>query len=98
MKVSELTINDVADYLRIEPEDLDDEERRSLKIFLDAAIHHAETHTGLNLDDMDNHPDISIAVCCLAGDFYTNRDMISSAKGENKTVKSILDMYAVNLL
>lgn len=99
MKVSSLTVDDLARYLKIMPDDLDDEETIVLQGFLDAAKHYAESYTGLNADEIDTHPDIVPAVCCLAGDFYTNRDMTPLVKGNvNRTVKSILDMYSVNLI
>jgi hypothetical protein len=99
MRASSLTADDLAAYLRIMPEDLDDAERLMLEGFLDAAKHYAESYTGLSMEELDRHPDITPAVCCLAGDFYTNRDMTPTIKSTvNRTVKSILDMYSVNLL
>lgn len=100
MKVSELTVNDIAEYLRIMPEDLDDAEKKTLTGFLEAARHYAESYTGLTPDQIDTHPDIVPAVCCLAADFYTNRDMTFAAirTTSNKTVDSILSMYSINLL
>ena len=56
-------------------------------------------YTGLTAEQMDEHEDISIAVLCVAGDMYTNRDMMSTAKGDvNLTARSIMDMYSVNLV
>lgn len=99
MKVSSLTAQDVASYLRIMPDDLDDGELAMLGTFLEAARHYAESYTGLTAEELDAHPDMVPAVCCLAGDFYTNRDMAPVVKETaNRTVKSILDMYSVNLL
>ena len=99
MKVSELTVADVADYLHIMPDDLDDSEKAVIAGFLEAAKRYAESYTGLSADEIDMHPDIVPAVLCLAGDFYTNRDMTIAIKGvTNKTVESILGMYSVNLL
>ena len=99
MKVSELTVADIADYLHIMPDDLDDSEKAVITGFLEAAKRDAESYTGLSADEIDKHPDIVPAVCCLAGDFYTNRDMTIAVKGvTNKMVESILGMYSVNLL
>lgn len=99
MKVSELTAEDIADYLHIMPDDLDDSEKTLLDGFLGAAKKYVESYTGLSSDEIDKHPDIVPAVCCLAGDFYTNRDMNLSGKTTpNRTVESILGMYCVNLL
>lgn len=99
MKVSELTAEDIAGYLHIMPEDLDDTEKETMASFLEAAKRYAESYTGLSADEVDTHPDIVPAVCCLAGDMYTNRDMNLSGKmTPNRTVESILAMYSVNLL
>ena len=99
MKVSELTAEDIAGYLRIMPEDLDDTEKETMVSFLEAAKRYVESYTGLSADEVDTHPDIVPAVCCLAGDMYTNRDMNLSGKmTPNRTVESILAMYSVNLL
>lgn len=99
MKVSELTAEDIAGYLRIMPEDLDDTEKETMVSFLEAAKRYVESYTGLSADEVDTHPDIVPAVCCLAGDMYTNRDMnLSGNMTPNRTVESILAMYSVNLL
>lgn len=100
MKVSALTVDDIADYLRITPDDLDETERKTMESFLEAAKRYAESYTGLTAEEIDAHPDIVPAVCCLAGDLYTNRDMnITGVKiTPNRTVESILDMYSINLL
>lgn len=99
MRVSELTVSDIAEYLRIMPEDLDEQEEKTLKGFLEAAKNYVMNYTGLSMAEIDTHPDMIPAVCCLAGDFYANRDMTLAIKGTaNKTVDSILSMYSVNLL
>lgn len=99
MRVSELTVNEIADYLRIMPEDLDTLEKKTLDGFLEAAKNYVIGYTGLTMEEIDTHPDIIPVVCCLVGDFYTNRDMTLAIKGTaNKTVDSILSMYSVNLL
>lgn len=99
MKVSELSISDIETYLHIDEDDVDDAETAMLTSFLTAAKHHVKSYTGLTDEEMDAHEDLSIAVLCIAGDMYSNRDMISTAKGtENLTAKSIMNMYSVNLL
>jgi len=99
MKVSELTVADIADYLRIMPGDLDETEKKTMAGFLEAAKSYVMSYTGLTEAEVDTYPDIVPAVCCLAGDFYTNRDMTPAVKGNsNRTVESILNMHSVNLL
>ena len=103
MKASELTVTDLAGYLRIEPEDLDKTEEAMMTAFLNAARNYAENYTGQTIERLDSHEDVAIAVLCLAGDLYTNRDMYTQLKGtgnsvQNQTVRSILDMYCVNFV
>lgn len=103
MKVSELTTSELAAYLKIETDDLDIVETAVLQSFLDAATNYAIQYTGRTLDELDEHGDCVVAVLCLAGDFYTNRDMYTNLKGTgtasvNQTINSILNMYAVNLV
>lgn len=99
MKVSELTVADIADYLRIMPGDLDETEKKTMEGFLEAAKSYVMSYTGLTEAEDDTYPDIVPAVCCLAGDFYTNRDMTPAVKGNsNRTIESILNMHSVNLL
>lgn len=103
MKVSEITVTELAAYLKIESDDLDVVETAVLQTFVDAAKEHAIQYTGRTEDELDMHGDCAVAVLCLAGDLYTNRDMYTNLKGAgtatvNKTVQSILDMYATNLI
>ena len=99
MKASELTVEDIAAYLRIMPDDLDETEKKAMVGFLEAAKSYVMSYTGLTAAEVDTYPDIVPAVCCLAGDFYTNRDMTPVVKGNsNRTVESILNMHSVNLL
>ena len=66
---------------------------------MEAAKSYVMSYTGLTEAEVDTYPDIVPAVCCLAGDFYTNRDMTPAVKGNsNRTIESILNMHSVNLL
>lgn len=103
MRASELTVENLADYLRIEPEDITDTETEMLTAFLAAAVEYVTTYTGLTAEECDAHPDLAVAVLCVAGDMYTNRDMYTSLKGTgtaaiNRTAEVILNKYAVNLV
>lgn len=98
MKVSELTVEDIAEYLRIMPGDLDEAEKDNGRV-PGSCKSYVKSYTGLTEDEVDAYPDIVPAVCCLAGDFYTNRDMTPAVKGSpNRTVESILNMHCTNLL
>ncbi len=101
MKASELTVADLASYLKIESDDLDDVETAMLQSFLDAAWEYAKSYTGQTEEYLDGKNEVAIAALCLAGDMYTNRDMYTNLKGTgtatvNRTVQTILDMHSKN--
>ena len=103
MTTSALTYEDLANYLRMETDDLTETEVASLDAFLTAAREYAANYTGLTAEQLDEHSDIAVAVLCVAGDLYTNRDMYMILKGTgnsymNRTAETILNMYAVNLV
>lgn len=93
MKVSEITTNDVAEYLRVETS-----EAASLQPLLDSAKAYIKSYTGLDDEAVDKHPDLVPVVFVLVADYYDNREYTSKSNNVNKVVKSTLDMYCTNLL
>lgn len=103
MTVSGLVYTDVVRYLHIDPVDVTAAEQVLLTAYLDAAKSYAKDYTGQDVEALDEIGDVmAVAVLCLAADMYTNRDMVTGGtKGTvntNKTVESILNMHAVNLV
>ena len=47
MKVSELTVDDIARHMKLDTEELTEEERTDLQIILDAAIEYISDYTGI---------------------------------------------------
>ncbi len=102
MKVSEITIEDVAEHLRLE-----DDEYSSVQLtaILEAAKEYVADYTGIpqhtdgsigtTLDDYAKFP---IAVFVLCQDMYDNRSFYVERNNVNKVVQSILDMHRVNLV
>lgn len=95
MKVSDLTANDIADFLRL---DSDSEEAAKLGPILDAAIDYAKATTGLDLEDLDLHSDITLAVMVLCQDMYDNRAMYVDKSNANRVVTAILHQYRQNFV
>ncbi|MDE7436786.1 MAG: head-tail connector protein [Lachnospiraceae bacterium] len=93
MKVSEITIADVADYIR---EDEPDE--KLLTAILTAAKEYVCKYTGLSPEQVDSHEDFWLAVMCLCQDMYDTRSMYVERGNTNRVVESILAMHAVNYL
>lgn len=93
-KVSEITVDDLLEYLHDEPSR---ENMRLLPVLLSAAISHIKSYTGLNDEKIDSHSDMVVAVYMLVQDWYDNRTLY--AEGSiSPTIQTILDMYSENLL
>lgn len=95
-KVSDITMQALADYLRIaDPSDADN----TLLAAIIRAVHaYLTKYTGLGAADLDKSPDMVIAALCLAQDMYDNRSMYVDSTNPNLTAQSILDMHSINLL
>ncbi len=103
MTVSGLAYTDVVNYLHIDSDDVTASEQVLLTVYLNAAKNYVQSYTGLDSTEVDALGDeMAVAVLCLAADMYTNRDMITggtkSTVNVNKTVETILNMHAVNLV
>lgn len=95
-KVSDITVQALADYLRIA--DPSDDDRTLLATIIKAVPAYMGKYTGLGAADLDKSPDFVIAALCLAQDMYDNRSIYADTNKPNLTVQSILDMHSVNLL
>jgi hypothetical protein len=88
-KVSEITINDIADFIRLG--EVGDAEQNQLSTFLTIAKDYIKNYTGL--DDLDEYADLVIVVYILCQDMYDNRVMYIDKGNPNKVVQTILDMH-----
>lgn len=104
MKVSEMTIFDVAKYLKLDAGEYDPAE---LELFLDASKEYVADYTGIpqasedteaDTETLDSHAKFSIAVLALCQEFYDNRTIYSSKNNINKVLQSILFMHRKNLI
>lgn len=94
MKYSELSINDVKEYLRID----DDSEDNTLNIIFMASKSFVKGYTGLSVDQLDQYEDITMVVLCLCAEMYDNRQFTVDKSNVNPAMKIILDLYSINLL
>ena len=95
-KVSEITIEDVARYMRV---DLD--ESRDIETYLNIAKSYISSYTGIPVtneegESMDDFPDFVIVVYVLCQDMYDNRTLYVDKNSVNKVVQTILDMHTRN--
>ena len=98
-KVSDITFNDVAEYLRLTDDLIEDESNVN---FITSTISIAKTfisnYTGIAEADLDNYGDLPIVVFALCEDMYDNRSLYVENNNLNKMVETILGMHQRNLL
>ena len=99
-KVSEITIYDVAAYLRLADYDADD-----IETYLNIAKNYISNYTGIpveaedeEVETLDSYADFVIVVYILCQDMYDNRCMYVDRGNINKVVQTILDMHTRNYL
>jgi len=98
MKISEITIEDLANYVRLDdPEDIEKQELERMK---SSAISYMTDYTGLSEEDLDKHEDLTQALFVLVADMFDNRNLYIEGKATNinKSVECILGMHSINLL
>lgn len=94
-KVSEITVDDLIDYIRT-PDDA--KTRALLATLLSAAKSYIGSHTGLTDAEMDDYMELVIAVYIIVQDWYDNRTLYAQKGEVSPTVQTILDMHARNLI
>ena len=95
-KVSDITVDSVADYLRLD--EVTDSEINTLAMLISIATAYIKSYTGLDDAGVDKYPEFVIVVLILCQDMWDNRTMYVDSKDLNNTVQSILAMHSVNLL
>ena len=95
-KVSGITAESVADYLRLD--EVTDSEINTLAMLISIATSYIKSYTGLDDAGVDKYPEFVIVVLILCQDMWDNRTMYVDSKDLNNTVQSILAMHSVNLL
>ena len=96
-KVSEITIEDVASYIRV------DDYESDIETYLNIAKNYISSYTGIPVtseegESLDDFPDFIIVVYILCQDMYDNRAMYVDKSNVNKVVQTILDMHTRNNL
>lgn len=95
-KVSDITANDVADYIRLV--DFTDEDTNTLNNLIGIAKTFIMNYTGHTLEDLDNYQDFIIVVLILCQDMWDNRTLYVDKGTLSYPVETILGMHSINLL
>ena len=93
-KVSDITYQDVAEYLRI-PE-VTQSDQSLLNSLIGIAKDFIKKYTGQS--NLDAFQDFVIVVFVLCQDMYDNRAMYVDSTNLNYVIESILGMHSVNLI
>jgi uncharacterized phage protein (predicted DNA packaging) len=94
MKISEVAIKELKDYAHV----YHDEDDVLFKSILAAGKSFIKGYTGLDDDQLDTKEDLTIVLFVLSNEMYDNRTFTVENDKVNTVIKSILDMYSVNLL
>lgn len=94
MKVSEIGLKEIKDYLRITENDED----TFIQTIILASKAFIRSYTGLNENQMDSKEDLAIVLYVLCSEMYDNRQYTADKDKVNIIVKTILDMHSINLL
>lgn len=94
MKVSEISLETVKDYLKVE----NDIEDGLIDNILTASKNYVKNYTGLTDAEIDTKEDITLVVLVLVNEMYSNREYTVDKNILNPVVTSILNMHSVNLL
>ena len=92
MKVSDITYNDIADYIRLT--EVSQEEQNLLTKMIGIAKAFIKDNTGV--EDLDEFDDFVIVIFILCQDMYDNRTLYVDKTNLNHVVETILGMHSVN--
>ena len=92
MKVSDITYNDIADYIRLI--EVSQEEQNLLTKLIGIAKAFVKDNTGV--EDLDEFDDFVIVIFILCQDMYDNRSLYIDKTNLNHVVENILGMHSVN--
>lgn len=104
MKVSQIGTDEVMLYSRVD-EAVNDgfentKQELEIKMILDSAKAFVKEQTGLSDEEMDQHEDLTIAVCMVAAEFYDTRTyhLEGSKITVNPAAAAIINQHCRNLL
>lgn len=94
MKVSELTLPTIKQYLRVDGNDDD----VLLNMLLASSIQYCTSYMGCTKNDLDKYEDVTIVVLALISDSYEVRQFTTSTITLNPIMQGVLDLHCSNFL
>lgn len=94
MKVSELTLDIIKQYLRIDGNDDD----ILLEMLLASSIQYCTSYMGCTKEDLEKYDDVTIVVLSLISDSYEVRQFTTSTVTLNPIMRGVLDLHCSNFI
>lgn len=99
MKISEITLEDLKQHLRIDF----DEDNLYLMMLLDVARSYIKSYTGLDDNKMNTIDELSSVALMIVADLYENRTTTGNSSYKtgdsiNKIYDSMLNLHCINLI
>ena len=94
--ISDITSEDVAEYLRLPEVTADD--TITLNNLIGIAKTYISNYTGRSMEELDDYQDFVIVCLVLVQDMWDNRTLYVDSSNLNHVVETILGMHSVNLL
>lgn len=94
MKVSELTLDIIKQYLRIDGNDDD----VLLEMLLASSIQYCTSYMGCTKEDLEKYDDVTIVILALISDSYEVRQFTTSTVTLNPIMQGVLDLHCSNFL
>lgn len=94
MKVSELTLPTIKNYLRVDGNDDD----ALLTMLLNFSIQYCTSYMGCTKADLEKYEDVTIVILALISDSYEVRQFTTSTITLNPIMQGVLDLHCGNFL
>lgn len=95
-KISEITYEDVADYLRLS--EVSESDQNTLNNLINISKAFIMGYTGHTVEELDDYNDFVIVLFILCQDMWDNRSWYVDNENLNNVVHTILGMHSINLL
>lgn len=95
MKINEITVTDLKNYLNI----MHDEDDALIQSILRGTRSYIKNYTGLSTESMDDYEELAITLFVIASEMYDNRSMtVDKISKVNPLVETMLNLHSINLL
>ena len=94
MKISEVTVGDIKNYVLV----THNEDDTLFQSILTASKQYIQGYTGLSAETMDLKEDLTMALFVISTELYDNRAFSVESDKINPFIRSVLQMHSINLL